>query len=92
MNKIQGATRDLIAEELLEQDHHAAYVKLNLHFLTMGISGLVDQADRVRKLKLEPGMNLNTFVSNLRTGFIEWASVSKMREHAQGGGDLSTFQ
>ena len=92
MNKIQGAARDLIAEELLEQDYHAAYVKLNLHFVTMGISGLVDQADRVRKLKLEPGMNLNTFVSNLRTGFIEWASVSKMREHAQGGGDLSTFQ
>ena len=37
-------------------------------------------------------MNLNTFVSNIRTGFIEWASVSKMREHAQRGGDLSTFQ
>ena len=27
----EGAARDLIAEELLEQDYHAAYVKLNLH-------------------------------------------------------------
>ena len=45
-----GSLVMLIAEELLEQDYHAAYVKLNLHFVTMGISGLVDQADRVRQL------------------------------------------
>ena len=52
---------------------HDVYGKVfdELKFNT--ILGLVDQADNVRKLKLEYGMNLNTFMANLRTGFIEWA-------------------
>ena len=93
MSKIQGSAKNIIVDELKTQDYHTAYRTLNAHFIRMGISKIVDQEKRVRATKLLVGMSFSTYLRDLREGFIEWASIQKIREYSEDSTkDLADFE
>jgi hypothetical protein len=90
---IKGAARDIIIAELNQQDYSGAYTKLSAHMISKGMSDITSFETRCHKIKVEPGMALESYLRKLAEAVTELATVRKHKEaHANSRGNISSLK